>query len=230
MRLPHREVPLIRDHRSHVIDTWGTTITPVNGVFELKRRDVYNFEDKDRREVGCPASRTWRCGFVGWNNSMKRETKLNATSAGVAANGSTSSRRRGRRGVATITATAQPARRWRDRRHGRMQTGIFTVLAAWLMGATHLSAGPDLAAVLKSRSSIRAHRIRNVTPPRLSKWRPASSPPRGLAARRSGIPMLGSGLRGRKTECGRTASRWRTAFNPPVRGCPRGIRCSFNLR
>jgi hypothetical protein len=37
-----------------VIDTWGMTITPVNEVFELKRRDVYTFEDKDRREVALP--------------------------------------------------------------------------------------------------------------------------------------------------------------------------------
>jgi hypothetical protein len=37
-----------------VIDTWNMTITPVEGVFEVKRRDDYYFADKDGRSVRLP--------------------------------------------------------------------------------------------------------------------------------------------------------------------------------
>ena len=38
-----------------IIDTWNMTITPVDGVFEAKKRDAYVFEDKDRRTVSLPS-------------------------------------------------------------------------------------------------------------------------------------------------------------------------------
>jgi hypothetical protein len=37
-----------------VIDTWAMTITPVEGVFETKKRDDYTFTDKDGRVVPLP--------------------------------------------------------------------------------------------------------------------------------------------------------------------------------
>ncbi|MDO8835704.1 MAG: DUF5060 domain-containing protein, partial [Vicinamibacterales bacterium] len=37
-----------------VIDTWNMTIAPVDGLFELKRSDAYNFADKDGRSVPLP--------------------------------------------------------------------------------------------------------------------------------------------------------------------------------
>jgi hypothetical protein len=37
-----------------VIDTWNMTITPVDGVFEIKKRDSYIFSDKDGRSVPLP--------------------------------------------------------------------------------------------------------------------------------------------------------------------------------
>jgi hypothetical protein len=37
-----------------VIDTWGITITPVDGVFEIKKRDDYVFAEKDGRSVSLP--------------------------------------------------------------------------------------------------------------------------------------------------------------------------------
>lgn len=37
-----------------VIDTWNMTITPVGGVFELKKHDDYTFADKDGRSVPLP--------------------------------------------------------------------------------------------------------------------------------------------------------------------------------
>jgi hypothetical protein len=37
-----------------VIDTWEMTVTPVEGVFETKRRDTYIFADKNAREVPLP--------------------------------------------------------------------------------------------------------------------------------------------------------------------------------
>jgi hypothetical protein len=38
-----------------VIDTWNMTVTPVDGVFETKKRDAYFFDDKDHRSVPLPA-------------------------------------------------------------------------------------------------------------------------------------------------------------------------------
>lgn len=37
-----------------VIDTWNMTITPVDGVFEVKKRDNYTYADKDGRSVPLP--------------------------------------------------------------------------------------------------------------------------------------------------------------------------------
>jgi len=37
-----------------VIDTWSMTITPVEGVFEIKKKDDYTFADKDGRSVSLP--------------------------------------------------------------------------------------------------------------------------------------------------------------------------------
>lgn len=39
---------------AEVIDTWAMTVTPVDGVFELKRRDTYTFGDKTGRAVPLP--------------------------------------------------------------------------------------------------------------------------------------------------------------------------------
>jgi hypothetical protein len=40
--------------RAEVIDTWNMTITPVDGVFEIKKRDSYAFADKDGRSITLP--------------------------------------------------------------------------------------------------------------------------------------------------------------------------------
>ncbi len=40
--------------RVEVIDTWNMTITPIDGVFEIKKRDNYVFADKDGRSVPLP--------------------------------------------------------------------------------------------------------------------------------------------------------------------------------
>ena len=37
-----------------VIDTWNMTISPLEGVFEIKKRDNYCFADKDGRSVPLP--------------------------------------------------------------------------------------------------------------------------------------------------------------------------------
>jgi len=37
-----------------VIDTWNMTITPMGGVFEVKKRDDYVFSDKEGRSVPLP--------------------------------------------------------------------------------------------------------------------------------------------------------------------------------
>ena len=37
-----------------VIDTWNMTITPVDGTFDVKRKDGYVFEDQDHRSVPLP--------------------------------------------------------------------------------------------------------------------------------------------------------------------------------
>jgi hypothetical protein len=39
---------------AEVIDTWNMTVTSVDDVFEIKRRDTYWFEDKDQRDVKLP--------------------------------------------------------------------------------------------------------------------------------------------------------------------------------
>lgn len=40
--------------RAEVIDTWNMTVTPVPGVFEMRKRDAYNFADKDGRSIALP--------------------------------------------------------------------------------------------------------------------------------------------------------------------------------
>lgn len=39
---------------AEIIDTWNMTITPVEGVFELKKKDDYDFADKDGRSIALP--------------------------------------------------------------------------------------------------------------------------------------------------------------------------------
>lgn len=40
--------------RAEVIDTWSMTVTPVQGVFEIRRRDDYTFADKNQRSINLP--------------------------------------------------------------------------------------------------------------------------------------------------------------------------------
>jgi hypothetical protein len=40
---------------AEVLDTWNMTITPVEGVFELKKKDGYFFADKDGRSIELPS-------------------------------------------------------------------------------------------------------------------------------------------------------------------------------
>ncbi|MBW8882987.1 MAG: DUF5605 domain-containing protein, partial [Asticcacaulis sp.] len=40
--------------RAEVIDTWNMTVTPVDGVFEVKQRDAYSFADKQGRSIALP--------------------------------------------------------------------------------------------------------------------------------------------------------------------------------
>lgn len=39
---------------AEVIDTWNMTVTPVEGMFELKKKDDYDFVDKDDRSIPLP--------------------------------------------------------------------------------------------------------------------------------------------------------------------------------
>lgn len=39
---------------AEIIDTWNMTITPVEGLFEIKRKDDYDFADKDGRSITLP--------------------------------------------------------------------------------------------------------------------------------------------------------------------------------
>ncbi|MGV7206335.1 DUF5060 domain-containing protein [Oxalobacteraceae bacterium A2-2] len=40
--------------KAEVIDTWNMTITPVDGVFEVKKKDDYTYADKDGRAIKLP--------------------------------------------------------------------------------------------------------------------------------------------------------------------------------
>jgi hypothetical protein len=40
--------------RAEVIDTWNMTVTPVDGIFVIKKRDDYTFADKDGRSIALP--------------------------------------------------------------------------------------------------------------------------------------------------------------------------------
>ncbi|MRW88580.1 DUF5060 domain-containing protein [Duganella sp. FT80W] len=37
-----------------VIDTWNMTVTPVDGIFEIRKRDDYTYVDKDQRSITLP--------------------------------------------------------------------------------------------------------------------------------------------------------------------------------
>ncbi len=39
-----------------ILDTWNMTVTPVEGVFELKKKDNYTFADKDGRSITLPGN------------------------------------------------------------------------------------------------------------------------------------------------------------------------------
>jgi hypothetical protein len=39
---------------AEILDTWAMTITPVPGVFELKKKDDYDFVDQDDRHIALP--------------------------------------------------------------------------------------------------------------------------------------------------------------------------------
>jgi hypothetical protein len=40
--------------RAEVIDTWNMTVTPVDGTFEIVKRDNYTFADKNGRSIALP--------------------------------------------------------------------------------------------------------------------------------------------------------------------------------
>ncbi len=40
--------------KAEVIDTWNMTVTPQDGVFELKKQDDYHFSDKNGRSIALP--------------------------------------------------------------------------------------------------------------------------------------------------------------------------------
>lgn len=40
--------------RAEVLDTWNMTVTPVNGLFALKRKDNYFLADKEGRSIPLP--------------------------------------------------------------------------------------------------------------------------------------------------------------------------------
>jgi len=52
--LPHDGLDDGMDFHVDVIDTWNMTITPVDGVFNLKAKDRYSFVDRDGRAVKLP--------------------------------------------------------------------------------------------------------------------------------------------------------------------------------
>ena len=39
---------------AEVLDTWNMTLTPVEGVFTLKKKDNFSFADKDGRPIALP--------------------------------------------------------------------------------------------------------------------------------------------------------------------------------
>jgi hypothetical protein len=39
---------------AEIIDTWNMTVTPVDGLFEIKEKDDYDFVDKDERSIALP--------------------------------------------------------------------------------------------------------------------------------------------------------------------------------
>lgn len=40
--------------KAEVIDTWNMLVTPVEGTFEIRKRDNYSFADKDGRSIALP--------------------------------------------------------------------------------------------------------------------------------------------------------------------------------
>lgn len=40
--------------KAEVIDTWNMTVTPVDGIFDIRKRDNYSFADKDGRSIVLP--------------------------------------------------------------------------------------------------------------------------------------------------------------------------------
>ena len=54
MEIPGRKDDPINTYRADIIDTWNMTITPVEGVFVMKKRDRYTFVDRDGRDIKLP--------------------------------------------------------------------------------------------------------------------------------------------------------------------------------
>ncbi len=53
--LPGRDEAALQTYRADIIDTWNMTITPVDGVFRMQRKDQYDVHDPARPVIKLPA-------------------------------------------------------------------------------------------------------------------------------------------------------------------------------
>jgi len=54
-QLPKAALKAGQQFTAEVLDTWNMTVTPVEGVFTLKKKDDYFFADQDARAIALPA-------------------------------------------------------------------------------------------------------------------------------------------------------------------------------
>jgi hypothetical protein len=53
--LPGRGDEALKSYRADIIDTWNMTVTPVEGVFKMARRNAYDVHDPARPAIRLPA-------------------------------------------------------------------------------------------------------------------------------------------------------------------------------
>ena len=64
---------------AEVLDTWNMTVTPVDGVFTLKKKDNYFYADKDGRSIALPGKPYMAIRI----KRVKNDMKLNFASRGL---------------------------------------------------------------------------------------------------------------------------------------------------
>lgn len=65
--LPSKELKDGMKFSAEVIDTWGMTVRPVEGVFELKRADRYSFVDTAARSITLPGKKAMALRIKRWH-------------------------------------------------------------------------------------------------------------------------------------------------------------------